>query len=121
MSIIRRASGFLFSNWLALTFYILFPAHPISHLVRQRIGPLVREIYRTEPDLPLEEVFTSDGIAALETMNNGNIPGSIGAVTVGEFLGYSYHPLHQQPVDIGLLKSGHAARLRKRTVQKVGE
>jgi 1-acyl-sn-glycerol-3-phosphate acyltransferase len=100
---------------------ILLRAHPISHLVRQRIGPLIREIDRTEPGTRIGEVFTGDGVAAVKAMLDGHSPEDVGSVTVSEFLGYPFRTLHQEPVDIRLLKSDYERRLRLITLHKVRE
>ncbi len=100
---------------------IILRAHPISHLIRQRIGPLIRELQLRSPTVFIEEVFTSKGLSTLKTLLDGQRTYDIEHTTVNGFLGYKFRRLHQQPIDIRSFKTEYARSLRERTLKKVRE
>lgn len=96
-------------------------AHPISHLVRRRIGPLIRELGKANSMLPMKEVVKPSGLALITKMLGGRNGNNLGDVTVADFLGYSFSTLHQQPADIDIIRSDFSRNLRERTLKKVSE
>jgi 1-acyl-sn-glycerol-3-phosphate acyltransferase len=96
-------------------------AYPISHLIRQRIGPLVRELKPTDTALPMKEVLSPEGINSITEMLGGRRVKDIGDVSIADFLGYSYSMLHQEPVDIKVIQGKHARSIRKRTLKKINQ
>lgn len=100
---------------------IILRAHPISHLIRQRIGPLIRELQLRSPTVFIEEVFTRKGLSTLKTLLDGQHTDDIEHTTVNGFLGYKFRRLRQQPIDIRSFKTEYARSLRKLTLKKVRE
>jgi 1-acyl-sn-glycerol-3-phosphate acyltransferase len=94
-------------------------AHPISHLIRRRIGPLIRELEQTSSTIPLKEVVNQPGFALISAMLGERKRDNLGDVTVADFLGYSFSSIHQQFADIQILRDDYSRKLRKRTLNKV--
>jgi 1-acyl-sn-glycerol-3-phosphate acyltransferase len=100
---------------------IILQAHPISHLIRQRIGPLIRELQLRSPTVFIEEVFTRKGLSTIKTLLDDQHTDNIEHTTVNDFLGYKFRRLHQQTIDIKSFKTEYARSLRERTLKKVRE
>jgi len=96
-------------------------AHPISHLVRNRIGFLMREIIQIKGNLCLKHVVNPSGLdmfANLLGMQNSN---SLGDITVSDFLGYPFCKLHQQTTDTDILQNGLSQTIRNKTLMGINQ
>jgi len=100
---------------------IALRAHRISHLIRQRIGPLIRELGQPNDAILMKEVVNPSGLALFTQMLGGRSETDIGDITISDFLGYSYSILHQQTTDIKFVHSDFSRKLRERTLRKVSE
>jgi 1-acyl-sn-glycerol-3-phosphate acyltransferase len=100
---------------------IALRAHPISHLIRRRIGPLIRELEQTNGESPMREVVNPKGLDLINTMLGHRNRNNLGDTTVADFLGYSFSTLHQKPADIGILQSDFSRDLRRKTLKKISQ
>jgi 1-acyl-sn-glycerol-3-phosphate acyltransferase len=96
-------------------------AHPISHVIRRRIGPLIRELVPFDRTVPLKDVVSRPGLALISKMLEGQKDYNLGDITVGDFLGYPFSTLHQQPVDVKIIRGDLSRNLREKTLRKIGE
>ena len=95
-------------------------ANPISHLIRQRIGPLIRGLDQVDTKTLMKDVLNPAGITSIAEMLDGRHKGDISEASVADFLGYSFSAVHQQTADVKILQSEHVRRLREKTLKKIG-
>jgi len=93
-------------------------AYPISHLVRDRIGGMMREIKQLRGDVPLGQVVKQ---SALDMFNRllGSPGDGLGDVTVSDFLGHRFRRLHQRTADIGIFKGSLPQAMRAKRLEDI--
>lgn len=96
-------------------------ARPVCHLVHKRVGPLLRDVIRSEGDLNLSKVIKPDYLAEFaELLRNTDGSKLLSELTVSEFLGYDYRQLHQCQTDAGILQEGLSRKIRTYSLKTVG-
>jgi 1-acyl-sn-glycerol-3-phosphate acyltransferase len=98
---------------------IALRANPISHLIRQRVGPLIRGLEQKDTKTPMKEVLSPSGIASMTEMLGGQYRGDIGEASIADFLGYSFSVVHQQTADVKILQSEYIRGLREKTLKRI--
>lgn len=93
-------------------------AHPIHHLVRKRIGSLMREIVQLGGDIQLKHVVKPVGIQYFAELS-GRKADAFAGITVKEFLGHSFCRLQQQTTDIGIIPGELSRVLRERMLASI--
>ena len=78
-----------------------FRAHPISHLVRKRTAPLLRDVISVVGDLKLREVIRQDKLEEIDQLLARTRGSDLSELSVSDFLGYDYCILHQNFSDVG--------------------
>jgi len=96
-------------------------ASPISHLVHKRIGPLLRDIIRTEGDLKIGEVIKEDNLREFSMLLGLPRSADLSKLSVSDFLGYDYCLLHQRPTDVGILQEGLSRKVRTHSLDAIGK
>lgn len=96
-------------------------AHPISHLVRKRVGPLLRDVIRVEGDLKLGEVIRQDNLEEFAKLLGMPHSSGLSELSVSDFLGYDYCELHQCVSDVGILQEGLSRKVRKHSLNVIGQ
>ncbi len=95
-------------------------ARPISHLVRKRIAPLLREVILAVGDLKLKDVIRQDQLQEIARLLDGKHRAGLEELSVSDFLGYDYCALHQCFSDVGILNEGLSRKVRKHSLEAIG-
>ena len=96
-------------------------AQPISHLVRKRTAPLLRDVISTVGDLKLKEVIRQDKLEELAKLLDKKHRAGLSELSVSDFLGYDYCVLHQRFSDVGILQEGLSQKIRKHSLNAIGK
>ena len=96
-------------------------AHPISHLVRKRTAPLLRDVISVVGDLKLREVIRQDKLEEIDQLLARTRGSDLSELSVSDFLGYDYCILHQHFSDVGILQEGLSQKVRKHSLNAIGE
>jgi len=94
-------------------------AHPISHLVRKRTAPLLRDVIRTVGDLKLKDVIRQDKLGELVKIADEKHRADLNELSVSDLLGYDYCALHQCFSDVGILQEGLSQKVRKYSLNAI--
>ena len=96
-----------------------FRARPISHLNCDKVGNLLRNVYRCEGNVALKDVLKAPWIAKFAALSPSPANSNLDNTRLRDFLSYDYRLLHDQDGDLSMLQNHVVERMRPLLVDKV--
>ncbi|UCG54884.1 MAG: 1-acyl-sn-glycerol-3-phosphate acyltransferase [Dehalococcoidia bacterium] len=94
-------------------------AYPMSHITRNRIGYLMREMAQIDGKLQLKNVVTPSGLEILSNLLGSINDSDLATITVSDFLGYRYSNMLHKTTDVNILQDEWLKPIRSKTLGEI--
>ena len=96
-----------------------FRAQPIGRLTHNKVGRILRDVYRCEGNIALKDILKTKWLTKLASLLPPSLKSNLNNTRLKDFLSYGYRDLHIQEGNSSMLKSDVLERIRPFLLDKI--